>query len=330
MTSPTSSSSAAPATADTKQTSEQDATPNSAGSSTASDPSLILLFSWYAERPDWIAAALASTAPLGITHVIALDGAYFLLPQGRPRSSTSEHHAIIETCNALGIGLTLHWPQHPWAGNELEKRTTLFRYADQVAKPGDWLLMWDADELMTNPRDIRARLAATPEDAAEIAFTQEERDPDRTISNGKVRKLFRWTPGIRLDTNHFTYKTADGKTLWGQRNLEPAADYTDLILEHRTHHRPKPRADQQAAYYQRRQELQVEATTCEMCHTRKARDYVPMQLKPAEIVNGEQAFEGVYGMVCDECKPKAQSKIRGTLRRHGCDPHRFRHHAVIA
>lgn len=330
MTSPTSSSSAAPATASTKPTSETAATPPTAGSSKPSDPGLILLFSWYSERPDWISAAITSAAGLGVTHVIALDGAYFLLPQGKARSSTYEHLHILELCNALNLGLTLHWPPHPWAGNEVEKRTALFRYADQIAKPGDWLLVWDADELMTNPRDIRARLAATTEDVAELGFTQEERDPDRTISNGKIRKLFRWTPGIYLDVNHFTYKTPDGRTLWGQKDLEPCADFTDLTLEHRTQFRPPARSKQQHTYYNLRLEHEVEAHDCELCGKAKAKANVPVDLEPHGQVNGRQAFAGRWGNVCKDCEPIAKAQVDYKLRVHGCKPEDFRTHAVIA
>ena len=332
MTSPTSSLSAASTTASTTATPPQDGTPTSAGSSTATaTPGLILLFSWYRERPDWIAAALTSTARLGVTHIIALDGAYFLLPEGKARSSTYEHLQIIETCNALDVGLTLAWPATTWTGNEVQKRTALFRMADAIAQPGDWLLMWDADEIATNPTDIRRRLAATPEDVAELTFTQEERDEDRTISRAPIRKLFRWQPGIRLDTNHFTYKTQDGRSLWGQRDLEPAADFTDIVLEHRTNFRPPARHRQQHAYYKRRQETLAEAHDCELCgKPRSSRHYVPVGLEPAGIHDGQQAFEGIYGMVCDDCRPLAEANVRMTLRQHGCDPDGFRHHAVIA
>lgn len=332
MTSPTSSPSAATTTANTTATPPQDATPRSADSSTATTrPGLILLFSWYRERPDWIAAALTSASRLGITHVIALDGAYFLLPDARPRSSTYEHLQIIETCNALDIGLTLAWPALAWTGNEVEKRTALFRHADAICEPGDWLLVWDADEIATNPHDIRSRLAQTPEDAAELTFTQEERDEDRTISRAPIRKLFRWTPGIHADTNHFTYRTRDNRTLWGQRDQAPAADFTDLVLEHRTNFRPPARHRQQRTYYERRQQTLAEAHDCELCaKPRSSRHYVPINLTPAGTRNGQQAFEGLYGMVCDNCKPLAEANVRVTLRKHGCDPDGFRHHAVIA
>jgi len=235
---------------------------------------LIGLLSWYAERPSWLAACIASYRVAGIDHLVALDGAYALFPGGTARSAGVEADALVEICNAHDIGLTLVRPATTWAGNEVEKRTSLFRHADAIAVAHeDWYVVIDADELVTRALDgWRDRLAETELDCAELLlWEREDRDTepraqvDRVLrveprSRAPIRKLFRAIPGIRCVGNHYTWVTPDGRQLWGSRVRVPGLDLTDeLHVEHRTQYRGLLRRDASHAYYRLRDAAGIEA-----------------------------------------------------------------------
>lgn len=241
-------------------------------------PRIIGLLSWYSERPDWLAGCIASYARFaGITHLIALDGAYALFPDALAASNSLEHDMIVETSRAEGLHTTLVIPDRPWEGNEVEKRNALFRLADTVSDPEhDWLVVIDADEIVTgrsNPDAIRSKLGDTEHHAASCTLwerktldTPSEAQVARSFSydpNTAVphRKLFRAFHGITVVNNHFTY-VAPGleRPLWGQRRLCSELDLTtDLIVEHRTAHRAEHRRQQSSAYYKRRDLAGVES-----------------------------------------------------------------------
>jgi hypothetical protein len=191
--------------------------------------------------------------------------------------------AIVETCQAAGLGLTLHRPDTVWFGNEVEKRDRMFRLADLEARPGvDWLMIVDADVIIDKaPHDLKQMLAATDLDVAEVSMW-ERSDPYRNPARleheskvalpqdfyGKIRFLFRAIPGLYCDGAHYVYRTPDGRYLWGapcadeppfDQNAEPALDLSPLFrVEHRTHHRPLQRHKDAQDYYKRRNESGAE------------------------------------------------------------------------
>ncbi|HYV17341.1 MAG TPA: hypothetical protein VE972_15110 [Conexibacter sp.] len=234
---------------------------------------LIGLLSWYAERPSWLAGCIASYRDAGIEHLVAIDGAYALFPDGSARSSGVEVDSIVEVCNAHGIGLTLVRPATTWAGNEIEKRTSLFRHAEAIASPHeDWYLIIDADELVTRALDgWREQLARTSLDCADVLlWERDDRDSepraqvDRSfrldpVSRAPIRKLFRAIPGLRCRDNHYTWVTPDGRELWSSRPRVPALDLTDHIhIEHRTQYRSLLRRDASHQYYRLRDAAGIE------------------------------------------------------------------------
>ncbi len=241
---------------------------------------LILLLNWYEESAAWLAATVASCADL-VEHVVAVDGAYFLFPQGRARSGSEQAEAIRETATALGMGATVHQPREPWYGNEVEKRSFLFRLAAVNASPEDWFFVLDGDEVVTeNPGDVLERLGRSAHDVAETMLW-ERFDPHLTAKLSEVarvtplpreqgsphRQLFRALPGLRVEGAHYVYRAErDGRTvtLWGHddhHELEPAEDMTGLRVEHRRQHRDLARLRQADTYYERRDRLRVEVLT---------------------------------------------------------------------
>jgi hypothetical protein len=233
------------------------------------------LMSWFSERPSWLSACISSYAEAGLTHLVAVDGAYAIFPGGLARSNGIEAETIMDVCNGLGLHLTLVRPDVTWQGNEVEKRTAMFRHAEAVCQPGvDWLQIIDADEVVTRALSgWTDELAGTDLDTADVLlWEQEDRDTqpkaqvDRTvvidpISRSPIRKLFRATPGIHCVANHYTWETPDGRRLWGSHGMVPALDLTDHFhIEHRTAYRSLHRKGASHDYYRRRDAAGVERT----------------------------------------------------------------------
>lgn len=246
-------------------------------------PRIISLLNWYDESPLWLAATITSLTPF-TDHLVAIDGAYGLYPHGEPMSRADQAEAITETCQAAGMGLTLHRPNTRWLGNEIEKRTKLFQLAEAEAEPGhDWYLVVDADIIVDkHPADLKHQLAHTPHDAAQVTAWERGdpyRNPARLEHEAKValppdshypiRALFRATPGLHAAGNHYQYMTGDNRLLWGHAldpRLEPCHDLANgqFRIEHRTHYRPRQRHDDQWAYYNRRDQAQAETVPGEV------------------------------------------------------------------
>jgi hypothetical protein len=239
-------------------------------------PRIIALLSWYDEHDQWLSACITSLIP-HVDHVIAVDGAYGLFPEAKPQSRSDQATAIVETCHAASIGLTLHRPQHVWIGNEIEKRNRLFRLAELEAEPDDWYFVVDADCILEKaPHDLRQQLADTEHDNATISVW-ERGDPYRNKARLEyesttavpadchytVRALFRAIPGLHVAGAHYRYVTPDGRLQWGHplEGLEPTLMLNDglMMLEHRTHYRPKQRHQDAWAYYKRRDDAGIEA-----------------------------------------------------------------------
>lgn len=241
-------------------------------------PRIFALLSWYDESPLWLTAAITSCAPF-VDHVVALDGAYALYPHGEARSRVDQAQSIVETCHAAGLGFTLHGPQYKWFGNEVAKRTHLFRLAEQEAEPNvDWYFVLDADIVVDRyPDDLKHQLAHTQHDVAQVTVW-ERGDPYRNParlehesmvplppdSTYPIRCLFRAIPGLHVTGNHYQYVTGDGRMLWGHA-LDPKLEPGCLNLhnglfrmEHRTHYRPKQRHMDAWEYYNRRDATHAE------------------------------------------------------------------------
>lgn len=237
---------------------------------------LIGLLSWFDERPTWLTECIASYHQAGITHLVAVDGRYAMYPAAHHRSSFANHDAILATCRGLGISLSLHVPNEPWIGNEVEKRTAMFQYAEAIATPlEDWYLIIDADERVSRAlHGWTQELQRTDLDCADVTLhdlehrdTEPKAQIDRMFahdprSNAPIRKLFRAIPGLHCAGNHYTYRTPDGRDLWGQttRTIEPALDLTSYVsVDHYSQWRAQHRRRLSLSYYDRRQRAGIEA-----------------------------------------------------------------------
>jgi hypothetical protein len=241
---------------------------------------------WYNESPTFLAATVASLKKMDVDHVVAIDGAYMLYPQGKGHSSLQEAQTIQTICDSLDIGYTIHTmpPQQKWRGGEVEKRNFMFQIAGLIADDGDWFLSIDADEVIESVNiDLKAALEATSFDAALLTL-EDKIDPQDDSDGGfnkfiavnqavpntfrqPSRRLFRILPGFRVEANHYTYLAGygkDEKRLWGAGvygtdGEVPALDLTGkVIMEHRQNLRDKSRSDARWSYYVARDEAQIE------------------------------------------------------------------------
>lgn len=220
---------------------------------------IVGIVSWYDEKPASLAACVASMIRWGCDHILAVDGAYALYPAGRAASSPEQHAIISETCRALGVGSTIHVPDEPYFGNEIEKRTLCFQIAESFTDETDWYWINDADQIVISALGVRERLAETEFDVATVLFHDAGTDP---FAGFPVRCLFRALRGLHLYRSHCCYRTADGRYLWaGNRTTdrepqqELALDLFPIVsIEHASASRTVERMNAKASYYQRRAE----------------------------------------------------------------------------
>jgi hypothetical protein len=246
---------------------------------------VVALISWWEESPAWLAATVSSAAKL-CDHVVAIDGAYALMPGGTARSEPMQAETVLRTCDALGIGCTIVRPKDVWAGNEVEKRTFAFAECRNVVTPGeDWIIVLDADDVLTEvPDDTRTKLELTDMDVAEVVLwdretwsNEETAAAAREIelpphSTQRQRRIFRAADEIVVAGAHFCYQARHGDTTswyWGTHShgLTPALKMHNVLIEHRTKHRDKWRKRQAQDYYERRNALRVETTAVRVMET---------------------------------------------------------------
>jgi len=230
---------------------------------------LIACLSWFDEPAHFLTELIESIATSGVGHLVALDGAYALYPDGEGSSGNEQHQAVLDACATTGIALTLHVPAEPWAGNETEKRTALFALGHALAEPyEDWLVIADGDEVW--PGNLRSTLEeslrrASPLDRSlDVAqVTLYEGQPENPYNRLPIRKLFRADPtGIKVVHAHYIYQTGDGRYLWAPHrptDEQPAIQLHQVMVRHRPGERSKPRLKARARYYDDRAQTQTEA-----------------------------------------------------------------------
>jgi hypothetical protein len=182
----------------------------------------------------------------------------------------------MRACHVSGLGLTLHVPDHPFIGNEVEKRNLAFRLAELVTSENDWLLVVDADMVVTRSLGLADDLAGTELDAATVQLVDRfdwHTDDGRSIlppGSGVAQKtshahraLFRARRGLEVVNAHYIYRYPVGESwryLWGPQsvNLEPALNLAHVEIEHWSRQRNAHRAERQKAYYESRDTSGIE------------------------------------------------------------------------
>jgi hypothetical protein len=237
---------------------------------------IVAILCWYDESPTWLSHVIAGAARAGCSHVVAVDGPYALYSSTERSSGVEQQDAIARACHASGLGLSMHVPDHAFIGNEIEKRNLAFRIAEQVTSEDDWLLVVDADMVVTRALGLRHDLEGTELDVASVQLVDRydwHTDDGRSIlpdGSGVAQKtshahraLFRARRGLEVVNAHFIYRYPHGEDwryLWGPENwnLEPALNLPNVEIEHWTRQRNAHRAELQKAYYATRDEARVE------------------------------------------------------------------------
>lgn len=277
---------------------------------------LVALLNWYDEDDDWLYKGIRSLAKAQVDHLVAVDGAYALFPDGHPRSPDENVRSIERACHEAGIQLHLHQRDELWQGNEIEKRTFLFRMAEEITEPNvDWLLVWDADQHMGRCRDLKARLEATDRDAADVRVI-EPPDPTRpaVYQPGTmipkpveldVRLMYRAVPGIHCEDNHYTYVAGDGRYLWGNVATDPLvpglALYDHVHVLHKSQTRTNSRRGRQIRYYNERTVHGAEDTICKFCREKGAVQNIAVNWEWTAKGDGGWHIASALVPACPEC-----------------------------
>jgi len=218
------------------------------------------LLSWYEEPVSWLAETVASAAKL-CDHLIAVDGPYAQFPFAlkKPASGSEQAETILHTAAGAGIGCTIHASRQPWWGNEVEKRSFMFDLAQSFTTEDDWLLVIDADEVLTQvPGDTRNLLEKTKRDVGELQMWERGDQDSRFLS----RRLFRALRGITYQYAHYivTAPADTGvKVLSGsdiKHRLEPSEEMWDVQMEHRSLQRTAMRTALKNQYYAKLPEIE--------------------------------------------------------------------------
>ncbi len=215
--------------------------------------------------------------------LVAVDGAYDLYPGATGSSPPSNHIAIQDAANTIGVSATIHSPAGPWEGSgEVRKRTFALRLAETLSEPDDWFLLLDADHILQRvDPSFRGRLEASDKEVATYGLVQRPRRaaglsplerqviaahadewPGTVEAPGveAPRMLYRARRGLRYGPLHWELTGPKGK-LWGLGTdaLLPAEDLTEvLIFEHAWDHRTDERIRAALEYFDRRDEAGLE------------------------------------------------------------------------
>lgn len=217
---------------------------------------LVGLLSFF-DEPEHFLHRTISTLPIaGVTHLVALDGRYARYPAAYDTSPSEQHEAIEQSCATAGISLHLH-VHGVWDGDEIEKRTALFAIGETITSPQDWYYVVDGDEeIIHAPDDLHAQLQHSVFDVAQVYLDQANPDPG-------FPKFFRAARGLHCHGNHYTYRTGDGRYLWGNgrtTRLEARLPL-NMTVKHHEHARSPARRTARLGYYTTRDREHAETHT---------------------------------------------------------------------
>ncbi len=110
-------------------------------------PIITAALCWYDEPIESLERCIASLAGFA-TNIVSLDGPYSLYPHTAPRSSDEQRHAIDEAAREARIPHASILPDDE-PPTQAAKRTKLYRAAANRAGRNGWILIIDADEVLS-------------------------------------------------------------------------------------------------------------------------------------------------------------------------------------
>jgi hypothetical protein len=167
---------------------------------------------YFDEPVEWLVTQLAMLARCGVELVVHADGAFEHQPTStRSHLSRGDTHATLAAAaHSMSVSHVHVKPRATWP-SEMDKRNVLL----QIARPVDWILMIDADEMPTAPVDLPTMLAGAHPAATAASFelvtTPTGGAQDRT-SKTRVARLLRGALDLRVQHAHYHYVTGSAAT----------------------------------------------------------------------------------------------------------------------
>jgi hypothetical protein len=210
---------------------------------------IVACLAWYEEPVPFLTRCITSLRGL-VDEAICYDGAWDMFPHARPESDPAQAAAIASAAEEAGIAYTIYTPDTAW-GSQVEKRAHLMLEAGETG--ADWLLVIDGDEWIerADPAAVRHALTFTPCDVATIMHKRTT-GHDGVNTPGAIRRIYRASTGVTVDTAHNGYRTNDGRWLHGDSahvTLEPACDLSGMVLLHHEHNNRGPARDRARQEY---------------------------------------------------------------------------------
>lgn len=224
--------------------------------------SLLALLSFHAEPPELLYEAITAAGQAGATTIIAVPGPYALYPYDRVEPSDVEFDAIFSAVDEFSMHLTLLGASI-YEGNEVGKRQAMIDVALESTTDDDWLLVIDADHLITKwPAGLPELLLGSGCDVACARFIEHHDDAGEPIEPAyrqPIYSLHRARRDLRMGKAHYTYEIDGASTSIIRGTSARCLDlYDDMTIEHRVHVRSYAKRAAQVAYYDARDRLQVE------------------------------------------------------------------------
>lgn len=219
-------------------------------------PPVVACLAYYAEEAAHLDRCVTSLAGVADA-LVALQGQWDHFPAVDGDDPAIQQAAILDA--AMRAGMRCQHSSGSWA-SQVDKRTQLMRMA---AAMGDWLLVIDADEWVTDADGpaLHEQLADLGVDVARVNLRLH---PIQACSPARaVRRIYRASTGVTVRTAHNGYVTSDGRFLHGDPayvRLDDAADLSPVImLGHQVDARAGQRRKARLQYLATRRRLRFES-----------------------------------------------------------------------
>lgn len=216
-------------------------------------PSIAACLAFWRESPETLTRCVSSLVGV-CEYLVALDGPWDLMPHDSISADPAEVNAIIKAASA-GAGkpnrlkASVHFTQERWE-SQVAKRAELMRLGAETGC--QFLMVIDGDEWIefAHEHDVHDKLEASELDVA-LVTSHRIGMGVKTIYR-PMRRIYRASTGVTVQTAHNGYVTADGRWLHGDPayvTLEEPLDLDgSLVIAHDLEARTGPRRRAQLDY----------------------------------------------------------------------------------
>lgn len=220
---------------------------------------IVATLAWYREDPAMLERCVRSLKGVA-DELIAVDGRwrYFNDESESPLSDIAEVEAIEKAADEIGLPRMVIRMDEVWE-SQIAKRTFMCEAA--TAAGADWVFVIDADEYIEKV-DVDAFKGALEKTPLDAVMVMHRRGTPALQIPRPIRRLYRASTGVHVETAHMGYRTRDGRWLHGDHAyvvLEPCLDLSDhLLLHHPVMDRSARRRKMREDYCMERRRLQLE------------------------------------------------------------------------